>query len=184
MPEKVLDYLPYINCLIEYTQKIQDGEKPEDARMYLPNCTKTNIVLTTNLRNLIHMCGLRLCTRAQKEIRKVFEGMKAAVLAAGGELYSDFFDSLLKPQCLQLGFCPENNCCGRAITKQEMLEAFDRYLLHSDDEVTDSNGEPLAERIADEGVQKALDTIFSEKTLADEAHKQLGDALDVQTNSN
>ena len=65
-----------------------------------------------------------------------------------------------------------------------MLEAFDKYLLHSDDEVTDSNSEPLAERIADEGVQKALDTIFSEKTLADEAHKQLGDALDVQTNSN
>ena len=45
----------------------------EDARFVFPNATRTNLVMTTNLRALIHMSGLRLCTMAQWEIRRLFQ---------------------------------------------------------------------------------------------------------------
>src|SRR5258706_10248559 len=43
------------------------GRPGEDARFVFPNATRTNLVMTVNLRALIHMSGLRLCTRAQWE---------------------------------------------------------------------------------------------------------------------
>lgn len=45
----------------------------EDARYALPNATKTNLIWTTNLRNLLHVCRVRLCSRAQWEIRELMQ---------------------------------------------------------------------------------------------------------------
>ncbi len=48
-----------------YGDLVAAGIPGEDARFVFPNATRTNLVMTTNLRALIHMSGLRLCTMAQ-----------------------------------------------------------------------------------------------------------------------
>lgn len=48
--------------------------------MVLPEATKTNITLSCNLRELMHVCNLRLCKHAQLEIRTMVEKMKKQVL--------------------------------------------------------------------------------------------------------
>src|SRR5439155_5923963 len=45
-----------------YEELVAGGIPAEDARFVFPNATRTNLVMTTNLRALIHMSGLRLCT--------------------------------------------------------------------------------------------------------------------------
>ena len=51
----------------------------EDARYILPNATKTNIIWTTNLRNLLHVCHVRMCSRAQWEIRQLMHECRRAM---------------------------------------------------------------------------------------------------------
>lgn len=70
----------YMESLITYLKLIKEGKKAEDARNVLPQATKTNIVLSCNLRELIHICNLRLCKHAQLEIRTVVGKMKDEVL--------------------------------------------------------------------------------------------------------
>ncbi|MHA1712392.1 MAG: FAD-dependent thymidylate synthase [Candidatus Freyarchaeota archaeon] len=100
-------------------QKLLDyGIPPEDARFILPNAAKTNIVVTMNARELIHASHLRLCQRAQWEIRELFERIKACV-----EEVSPLFASYLVPQCEYLGYCPEGSLgCGKMPTKEEVLK--------------------------------------------------------------
>ncbi len=111
-------YLPYVDSLLNYVLATQKNTKAEDARDYLLGCAKTNIVMTTNLRQLIHISKLRLCTRAQKEIRMVFTAIKKE-LEHG---YSEELASYLGASCESLGYCPEDTkCCGRKPNLQTLL---------------------------------------------------------------
>ena len=51
----------------------------EDARYILPNACATSLYMSLNLRELIHMCNERLCTRAQWEIRELVTNMRQLV---------------------------------------------------------------------------------------------------------
>ena len=64
-----------------YGELVEAGIPGEDARFVFPNATRTNLVMTTNLRALIHMSGLRLCTMAQWEIRRLFQLIRHEVFA-------------------------------------------------------------------------------------------------------
>lgn len=108
--------IKYFFTLIDYLTAIQDACKPEDARQLLPNATKTNITMSCNLRELIHICNLRLCSRAQAEIRELFKLIKAEVTEQDKRL-----GSLLVSQCESLGYCPEHQCCGKMKTLPELL---------------------------------------------------------------
>ena len=90
--------------------------------MILPNATKTNITVTMNLRELVHIAGLRLCSAAQLEIRNLLKAMKQEVLN-----YNERLGSLLQPQCEVLGYCSDFRNCGRKPTKQEVLEGYEKY---------------------------------------------------------
>lgn len=102
-------YLAYIDSLTHYLQAVEKGAKPEDARYFLPNAAKTNLVMTCNLRELMHICELRLCTRAQDEIRI----MCKLIVEQVEKEYGKDIASLLVPKCERLGFCTEHKCCGR-----------------------------------------------------------------------
>jgi thymidylate synthase (FAD) len=54
---------------IAYRQLLDSGVEPEDARYLLPNAMETKIVVTMNIRELLHFFELRCCKRAQWEIR-------------------------------------------------------------------------------------------------------------------
>ena len=79
------------------------GIKAEDARSLLPNATKTNITMSINYRELIHICNLRLCIRAQKEIRDLFGLIVKEVKGVDERLAS-----YLVPQCEVHGVCFED----------------------------------------------------------------------------
>lgn len=110
------NYYAYAETLLEYIRNINNGKKAEDARAILPNATKTNITMSLNYRELIHICNLRLCTRAQLEIRKLFQAIKAEVEGAEPRLAE-----YLRPNCEALGVCTEHQCCGRKPTLSEVL---------------------------------------------------------------
>ena len=103
------NYYGYIHCLWQYTSRIECGEKPEDARNSLPNATKTNIVVSMNLRELIHLCNERLCTRAQLEIRQLVKEMVKEVVKN-----EEWLKPYLQPKCEVHGWCTEaHGSCGR-----------------------------------------------------------------------
>lgn len=95
-----------------YILKKYHDAKNEDARAVLPNACCTEFYVTMNARSLIEMSHLRLCTRAQTEIRSMFTMMKKAVEPVCPELAA-----WMVPSCEanpKYPFCPEGNrCCGR-----------------------------------------------------------------------
>jgi len=54
-----------------YEKLLAAGVPPEDARYLLPNAAETKIVVTMNVRELLHFFELRCCKRAQWEIREM-----------------------------------------------------------------------------------------------------------------
>ena len=62
-----------------YRELVALGVPNEDARMVLPNACATSLYLSCNLRELIHICNERLCSRAQWEIRAMVKEMVALV---------------------------------------------------------------------------------------------------------
>jgi thymidylate synthase (FAD) len=106
-----------------YGDLVAAGIPGEDARFVFPNATRTNLVMTTNLRALIHMSGLRLCTMAQWEIRRLFQLIRHEVFAV-----SPFLGSFLAPKCVPLGYCDEFNNrdghCPIRPHKDRVLEAW------------------------------------------------------------
>jgi len=85
-----------------YGDLLAAGVAGEDARFVFPNATRTNLVMTANLRALIHMSGLRLCTMAQWEIRRLFQLIRHEIFQV-----SPFLGSFLAPKCVPLGYCDE-----------------------------------------------------------------------------
>ncbi|RKX70842.1 FAD-dependent thymidylate synthase [candidate division WOR-3 bacterium] len=96
-----------LNLYELYRDLLKRVEK-EDARYLLPNAQATNLVMTMNLRELIHASSLRLCYRAQWEIRALFQRIRKLVRE-----FEPALGAFLKPRCQHLGFCPEEEPCGR-----------------------------------------------------------------------
>jgi thymidylate synthase (FAD) len=106
-----------------YGDLVGAGIPGEDARFVFPNATRTNLVMTVNLRALIHMSGLRLCTMAQWEIRRLFQLIRHEIFQV-----SPFLGSFLAPKCVPLGYCDEMNNrdghCPIRPHKDRVLEAW------------------------------------------------------------
>ncbi len=85
-----------------YGDLLEAGIPGEDARFVFPNATRTNLVMTAKLRAIINISGLRLCTMAQWEIRRLFQLIRHEVFTV-----SPFLGSFLAPKCVPLGYCDE-----------------------------------------------------------------------------
>lgn len=90
----------------------------EDARFILPNATHTDLIMTMNFRELYNVCQIRLCSRAQWEIRELFWRAKSE-LRKIAEL--EGFSEYLQPKCRILGYCPEAKSCGMTKSRAEVL---------------------------------------------------------------
>ena len=65
-----------IDAAVEaYGKLLEAGVPAEDARYLLPNAAETKIVITMNVRELLHFFRLRCCNRAQWEIRDMAHRM-------------------------------------------------------------------------------------------------------------
>lgn len=113
-------------CRELYLEMVKAGVPKEDARMVLPNSTHTRIIFTMNLRSLLNMLSLRMCTRAQWEIREMAHAI--------WEICKKKFPALFAtagPSCIYNGYCPEGDkSCGRMPTIEKLHEAY-KLVKHS-----------------------------------------------------
>jgi len=94
---------------IEYRDLIKSGIPVEQARAVLPECTYTNLMMSVNFRELMHICALRLCGKAEEEIREMCVKMVEAVADVQG---GPFLLQFLRPKCFNNGRCNEAKPCG------------------------------------------------------------------------
>lgn len=106
LKEKFTEFMKQIAA--KYQEFVDAGIPAEDARAVLPNATASSMVASLNLREMIHLANLRLCTRAQYEIRLLVKGMCEALIAE-----EPWLKAYLVPKCERLGFCDEDKSCGR-----------------------------------------------------------------------
>ena len=102
-----------IEAVIEGYQKLLDmGIPAEDARYLLPNAAETKIVITMNIRELLHFFSLRCCNRAQWEIRELAHKMLELVKPTAPYIFMD-----AGAPCVR-GNCPEGKMtCGNSYPK-------------------------------------------------------------------
>ena len=103
----------------EWQKQLGAGEKSnEDARFVLPNACETRIMVTMNVRELRHFFSLRMCNRAQWEIRKMAEEMFRLCFETAPALFMN-----AGPACIR-GKCPEGEkTCGQGAKIREAREA-------------------------------------------------------------
>lgn len=106
-----------------YNELIEAGVPAEDARGVMPHDMTTRLHLVCNLRTLLHLAGLRLCTQAQFEWRAVMAQIVLAIReyntdrhyanalhGHGLDVYDDNWQfaliaDKLRPVCYQKGQC-------------------------------------------------------------------------------
>ena len=90
-----------------YKAFLDAGVPAEDARYILPNAAETKIVVTMNIRELLHFFNLRCCNRAQWEIRDLAWRMLELVRPTAPYIFAT-----AGPGCVR-GACPEGKMtCG------------------------------------------------------------------------
>lgn len=97
-----------------YQALLDAGVPPEDARYLLPNAAESKIVITMNIRELLHFFSLRCCNRAQWEIRELACRMLELARPTAPFIFLD-----AGAPCVR-GACPEGKMtCGNPYPKVE-----------------------------------------------------------------
>src|SRR4051795_6486989 len=88
-----------------YREAVEAGIPAEDARFVLPNAAPTNFQIMVNFAELLHIGDLRLCTRAQWEIRQMIAKMRSELMRRVPELAK-----YMQPKCgeRRMGYCDED----------------------------------------------------------------------------
>lgn len=109
-PEAKKLAINFLEESIRVRRKMDDlGIKLEDSRYFLPNATKTAMVVTMNARTLWNFFNFRICSRAQWEIRRLAKLMYYLVNDVAPALFSWW-----TPRC-ERG-CPEK--CGEPVSNE------------------------------------------------------------------
>lgn len=96
---------------------IKSAEKKaiEDARFVLPNAAATKLIMTMNIRSLLHFFEERCCNRAQWEIRAVADEMLRQCKEISPLLFKKAGASCMYGNCKESKFC-----CGNPRSKEEI----------------------------------------------------------------
>ena len=103
LDEEFADLLAQTSKL--YAKALAAGIPAEDARFVLPNAAPTNFHVMVNFAEMLHICDLRLCVRAQWEIRRMVALMRAEIKRVLPEIAV-----FLQPKCGEnrMGYCDES----------------------------------------------------------------------------
>ena len=82
-----------------YTKLFDAGIPAEDARYVLPNAAETKIVVTMNVRELLHFFTVRCCNRAQWEIRELAWKMLELVRPTAPLIFLDAGPDCIRDKC-------------------------------------------------------------------------------------
>lgn len=104
-----------------YNYGVSEGFKEEELRYLKPQATEFKACIKMNAAGLRDWFQIRLCNRAQTEIRDLALKMYNLVNTATPALFSD-----VGPSCKMLGYCPEveqcDQCKHKIPTKVEALK--------------------------------------------------------------
>ena len=113
----------------DWQQKLGTGEGGnEDARFVLPGACETRMMVTMNVRELRHFFSLRMCSRAQWEIRALAAEMHRLCMEVAPTLFEN-----AGPGCLR-GACPEGEkTCGKMLQIRQERKAWMEELNNHND---------------------------------------------------
>jgi len=88
-----------------YRRALDAGIPAEDARFVLPNAAPTNFQIMVNFAEMQHIADVRLCVRAQWEIRRMVALMRAEIKRSVPEIAP-----YIQPKCGEnrMGYCDES----------------------------------------------------------------------------
>ena len=91
-----------IEAAVDAYHKLLDAGVPaEDARYLLPNAAESKIVVTMNVRELLHFFSLRCCNRAQWEIREMSRRMLELARPTAPFIFMDAGPSCVRGNCVE-----------------------------------------------------------------------------------
>ncbi|MBQ7456097.1 MAG: FAD-dependent thymidylate synthase [Desulfovibrio sp.] len=113
-----------------YEDGVAHGLPEEDLRYLKPQATECKAIIGMNAHALLDWFQIRLCQNAQHEIRDLAHKMLALCKEAAPDLFAE-----AGPNCVQLGYCPENDrqnprCKGKIPTKHEAFALLKNYASH------------------------------------------------------
>lgn len=115
-----------------YAKALKAGIPAEDARFILPNAAPTNFHVMVNFAEMLHICDLRLCVRAQWEIRRMVALMRAEIKRLLPEIAV-----FLQPKCGEnrMGYCDESRedwaKCPLGRVRPHKADLFEMYEQHA-----------------------------------------------------
>ena len=136
IPPKITedDYLLgcYQNCVDysfrTYEKLVEKGIPKEDASMVLPLGMNTKVVVKMNVRALLHMAQVRMCSRAYHEFQQLMLEIKKTLLMLSPEWQE--IALMMKPKCEVVGYCEEHHSCGRRLPKKVVMDMIEREMKH------------------------------------------------------
>jgi len=96
----------------DYDSLIKDGWKPEEARSVLPNSLKTELVITTNMRDWRHMFMLRCDKTAHPQMREVMQPLYMELVKKCPTLFDSVkfeAEDIFKDWSMQPSICNGNS---------------------------------------------------------------------------
>lgn len=105
---EVMEYLrkayEELKTILEKNTQLDKESINQDVRFILPNAAETKVVVTMDVRELLHFFSERLCLRSQWEIRALAVKMFSFCNKILPEIFSE-----AQAKCKIHNYCPENN---------------------------------------------------------------------------
>lgn len=97
--------------IMEIYESWKQYETPDLAKLFLPLCSTTDLIMSGNIQAMYEFLQLRNCVRASEEIRGMAQ-QATRILSEQEGLVGNIFKQL---DCRgkEYGFCPEHKTCGK-----------------------------------------------------------------------
>lgn len=102
-----LGFIPFVHSQRE------DRRQLDCSRDELPQGALNDMDASVNAQALINISRKRLCQHASPETREAWNAVKNAIHAVDPTMAS-----VMVPECVYRGFCPEPQCCGFVLSHQ------------------------------------------------------------------
>lgn len=120
------------------TNMVNSGMPAEDARGLLPTNMLTRVHMRVDMKTLLNLAGMRLCTQAQFEWRAVFAELAKAIReygwvsgADGTEWQYKLIADSFRPVCYAVGHCPMKAKSDRYCAIRAQVDAFETLGIES-----------------------------------------------------
>lgn len=101
-----LGFIPFV-----HTQR-EERRKLDSSRDELPQGSLNDMAFSANAQALINISRRRLCSQAAVDTRIAWNNVKDAIRNE-----DKVMASVMVPECVYRGFCPEDKCCGYVTTE-------------------------------------------------------------------